>query len=85
MSTRLYIILAIFLASAVAPPANADRAVILLKNGARLEATVLRRPSEDEARSGSYVVRLDGGIRIKLDGRQIRKITDESPAEVKYQ
>lgn len=75
------VLLGIVTATSVAAAAEEQ---LLLRNGARVEGTILRRPDRDDT-SGSYVVRLNEGTLLRLEAKDVGRVIEPTPAEIKYQ
>jgi hypothetical protein len=57
---------------------------LILRNGARLDGEILRRPAADDA-AGAYVIRVHEGILLRLEAKQVARIVELSPEETQYQ
>ena len=67
----------------VVTPAVAD--VLILRNGGRLEGEVAKTQRSSESKAVAYTVKLKSGIRLKIDGREVRKHIKSDPTEQEYE
>ncbi|MCP4194031.1 MAG: HEAT repeat domain-containing protein [Planctomycetaceae bacterium] len=65
--------------------ADASADILVLRNGGRLEGEILKRTElRGEREATAYIVRLKTGVRLKIDGREVRKVVADSPAHSQY-
>ena len=67
----------------VVTPALAD--VLILRNGGRLEGDVTKTQVSSESKAVAYTVKLNSGVRLKIDGREVRKHIKSDPTELEYE
>lgn len=67
----------------VVTPALAD--VLILRNGGRLEGDVAKTQVSSESKAVAYTVKLNSGVRLKIDGREVRKHIKSDPTELEYE
>ena len=65
--------------------ADAPADILVLRNGGRLEGEILKRKElRGEREATAYIVRLKSGARLKIDGREVRKVIADLPAHSQY-